>query len=72
MMFAPIDHKQSRFLDLPEISSRLCLKKSAIYELFNSGELTRIKLSPKKTVVTEADLESFIDRKVAEARAATD
>jgi predicted DNA-binding transcriptional regulator AlpA len=60
--------KLPRFVDLPELSRRLCLQKSAIYELFASGELQRIKLTPKKTVVLEADLDSFIQRKVAEAR----
>lgn len=60
--------KPPRFVDLPELSRRLCLQKSAIYELFASGELQPIKLTPKKTVVLEADLDSFIQRKVAEAR----
>jgi predicted DNA-binding transcriptional regulator AlpA len=31
--------KPPRFVDLPELSRRLCLQKSAIYELFASGEM---------------------------------
>lgn len=58
-----------RFVDIAELSHRLCLQKSAIYELFNSGELTRVKLGRKKTVVLESDVTDFINRKVAEARA---
>ena len=57
-----------RFVDLSELSYRLCLQKSAIYELINSGELTRIKLGRKKTVFLESDVTAFINRKVAEAR----
>lgn len=58
-----------RFVDISELSHRLCLQKSAIYELFSSGELTRVKLGRKKTVVLESDVTDFINRKVAEARA---
>jgi predicted DNA-binding transcriptional regulator AlpA len=60
--------KYPRFLDLTEVSLRLCLKTSSIYELFNSGELVRVKLGRKKTVVLESDVTDFINRKVAEAR----
>ncbi|WP_277981360.1 helix-turn-helix transcriptional regulator [Sphingomonas phyllosphaerae] len=67
-MLIDTEPKPPRFVDLPELSRRLCLQKSAIYELFASGELQRIKLTPKKTVVLEADLDRFIQRKVAEAR----
>jgi predicted DNA-binding transcriptional regulator AlpA len=65
-----IDNEQKlpRFVDLNELSQRLCLQKSAIYELFNTGELTRIKIGRKKTVVLESDVTDFINRKVAEAR----
>lgn len=67
-MFIDNEPKPPRFVDMPELTRRLCLQKSAIYGLFASGELQRIKLTPKKTVVLEADLDSFIQRKVAEAR----
>lgn len=56
-----------RFCDLAEVGRRLCLKKSAIYELFARGQLTRVKLSPERTVVLEAELSAFIERKHAEA-----
>lgn len=60
--------KLPRFVDMPELQRRLCLKSSAIYELFASGELTRVKISPKKTVVLEEELSGFIQRKFQEAR----
>ena len=57
-----------RFVDMRELERRLCLKSSAIYEMFARGELTRIKLGPKKTVVLEQELSALIQRKFQEAR----
>lgn len=56
-----------RFVGMPELSRRLCLQKSAIYEMFASGELTRVKLGKKKTVVLEEELSALIQRKFQEA-----
>ena len=56
-----------RFVDMAEISRRLCLQKSAIYELFYAKELTRVKLGKKKTVVLEEELNGYIQRKFQEA-----
>ena len=62
------DPKPPRFVDMPELSRRLCLQRSAIFELFANGELTRVKLTPKKTVALESEVDAFIQRKFAEAR----
>lgn len=60
--------KPPRFVDMPELSRRLCLQRDAIFSLFANGELTRIKLSPKKIVVLVSEVDAFIQRKFAEAR----
>jgi predicted DNA-binding transcriptional regulator AlpA len=59
--------KPPRFIDMKELSQRLCLQRSALFELFASGELTRVKLTPKKTVALESEVDAFIQRKFAEA-----
>jgi predicted DNA-binding transcriptional regulator AlpA len=60
--------KLPRFVDLTELSFRLSLQRSAIYALFRAGELTPIKLLPKKTVCLEEEVSAFIQRRFDEAR----
>lgn len=57
-----------RLLDLKEASKRLGLQRSAIYELFASGQLTKVNITPRKTVVLEAELSQLILRRFNEAR----
>lgn len=62
------DVKPPRLIGVEEIGDRLCLRQSAVYALFATGALTRIKVSPKRTVALESEVTAFIQRKVAEAR----
>lgn len=54
-------------VDLTEASRQLCLGRSAIYELIDAGEITRVKIG-KKVCFLQSELSDFINRKFAEAR----
>lgn len=56
-----------RFVDMPEICNRLSVQKSSVYVMFKNGDLTPVKLLPKKTVVLEEELSALIQRKFQEA-----
>ncbi len=55
-----------RLVTVDEAKKLLCLGTTAIYELMKTGELRRIKIG-RKTVLLVSDIQSFINRKVAEA-----
>jgi excisionase family DNA binding protein len=55
-----------RLVTVDEAKKLLCLGTTAIYELMKTGELRRIKIG-RKTVLLASDIQSFINRKVAEA-----
>ncbi len=57
-----------RFMTVDEARRQLCLGTTAIYSLMKSGEIRKIKLGGK-TVFLASDIQSFINRKVAEADA---
>ena len=57
-----------RLLNLKQVSTRLGLQRSAIYELFASGQLTKVHISPRKTLVLEAELSELILKRFSEAR----
>ena len=63
--------KPPRFVKLADASKRLGLGRTAIFDLFNKGELTRVKLSERKTVVLEQELSDYIQRKFDEASRVT-
>ncbi|WP_101900092.1 helix-turn-helix transcriptional regulator [Legionella sainthelensi] len=56
----PID----RFIGFPETSYRMCLGKTALYELIKRGELKPIKLG-RKTVFLESEIIGWVNNKVA-------
>lgn len=56
-----------RLIGIEEAMRLTTLGRSAIYNLIDRGELSRIKLG-KKVVFLEQDLRDFINRKVAEGR----
>ncbi|MGE3745082.1 MAG: helix-turn-helix transcriptional regulator [Sphingomonadaceae bacterium] len=47
------------FVDLQTVRNATSLSRSAIYRLFETGELTRCKIG-KKVVVQESELRSFV------------
>lgn len=55
-----------RLIGIPEVSHLTSLKKSAIYELANKGELKPVKLGSRTTFL-ESEVVAWINRKVAEA-----
>ncbi len=58
--------KQSnRLIDIPEVSYKIALKKTKIYELIKNGELHPIKLG-SKTVFSEEEIQNWIAARVAE------
>ena len=62
------DVSPPRLLDLKQVSTRLGLQRSAIYELFASGQLTKVNVTPRKTLVLEAELSRLILQRFNEAR----
>ncbi|MGL5837032.1 MAG: helix-turn-helix transcriptional regulator [Sphingorhabdus sp.] len=58
--------QQERFITIDEAKAQLCLSTASIYNMFNSGELRKVKLG-RKTVLLASDIQSFIQRKTAEA-----
>lgn len=55
-----------RFVDVDEAKRQLCLGTTALYAFMKTGELRRVKLG-RKTVFLQADIDAFVERKVAEA-----
>ncbi len=50
-------------LTVQEISRVLGVSIHTIYRLINSGELSAVKVSPRKTVIKAEELERYINRK---------
>lgn len=48
----------------------LAVGESSIWILASAGELRAVKLSPRVTVFERADLDAYLDRKIAQAKAA--
>lgn len=60
------ESKQSnRLIDIPEVSYKIALKKTKIYELIKNGELHPIKIG-SKTVFSEKEIQNWIAARVAE------
>ena len=55
-------------ITVEEAKKRLCIGTTLIYDLMKSGDLRRIKVG-RKTLLAESNVQSFIQRKVAEAGA---
>ena len=51
------------FLSVKEIATILNVSIHTVYRLINSGELSAIKLSQRKTVIKADELERYINRK---------
>ena len=51
------------FLSVKEIATILNVSIHTVYRLINSGELSAIKLSQRKTVIKADKLERYINRK---------
>ena len=51
------------FLSVKEIATILNVSIHTVYRLINSGELSTIKLSSRKTVIKADELERYINRK---------
>lgn len=53
-----------RLIALPEVSRITSLKKTALYQLINSGELRPLKLG-RKTVFSEAEINEWVNQRLA-------
>lgn len=56
-----------KLVDLAEASKQLCVGRTAIYDLIDAGEITRVKIG-KKVCFLQAELSDFVHRKFEEAR----
>lgn len=56
--------QQIRLIPLREVSSITSLKKTALYQLINSGELRPVKLG-RKTVFSEAEINAWVQQRLA-------
>lgn len=57
--------KRNRFIDLPETSYQMAIKKTKIYELIKKGEIHPIKIG-SKTVFSEQEIQDWIAARIAE------
>lgn len=53
-----------RLIAIPEALVRMCVCKTALYELIKSGQLRPVKLG-KKTVFAEAEITEWINERLA-------
>jgi len=58
----------TRFIPLPEVTRITSLKKTALYQLINSGELRPVKLG-RKTVFAEAEINAWVQQRLASREA---
>lgn len=58
----------TRFIPLPEVTRITSLKKTALYQLINSGELRPVKLG-RKTVFAEAEINAWVNQRLASRKA---
>lgn len=54
----------TRFIPLPEVTRITSLKKTALYQLINSGELRPVKLG-RKTVFAESEIVAWVNQRLA-------
>lgn len=54
----------TRFIPLPEVTRITSLKKTALYQLINSGELRPVKLG-RKTVFSESEIVAWVNQRLA-------
>lgn len=54
----------TRFIPLPEVSRITSLRKTALYQLINAGELRPVKLG-RKTVFAEAEIFEWVNARLA-------
>lgn len=59
---------QDRLISVKEAKSQLSVGTNAIYNMMNSGELTRIKIG-NRTLIAQSEISSFIAKKLGEAAA---
>ena len=57
-----------KFLTVDEAKDELCIGTTSLYALMKSGELRRIKIG-RRTVLSRADIQSFMSKKIEEAAA---
>lgn len=60
-----------KFLPLPEVCQRICLRKSWIYDAMQRGEFPRpIYLTPRRVAWRESDIEAWMAERIAASVAA--
>ena len=62
--------KSLRIIDLPEVINRTSLRRSSVYRLIKSGELTTIKIGPMRMGFLESQVDAWIAVRVREAMGA--